>query len=279
VECNRVHHAELVDPRIDDGLLSRVSDATSIPPAGLLIVATLAAAQWVATQCRLAIHRGPRFRVAQPSCRSSLLMSSSVRIWLTVLLVVVGVYGTFAGYRAWSQSHHTAEVVEAVVAPTRSPSEFHFTGADGLEVRLAEMEGKVWVASFFFSSCPGACRLMNQALVGVQKELTNQGVTIVSISVDPEIDTPETLTKYAEVLNADREHWLFLTGPLKEAQELGEGAFGVSVHGKDHSDRLILVDAKGKVQGRYRALEPQQIRRMKEKVAELTASSTTQPST
>jgi protein SCO1/2 len=203
------------------------------------------------------------------------LMSTAVRVWLTVLMVLATAYAAFAGYRHWKSDEEHLDYATSLPTVARSLSDFTFTERSGRKVNLTELGGKPWVASFFFSSCPGSCRQMNQVLAGLEKELIEQGVTVVSISVDPEVDTPETLANYADQLGADRTHWLFLTGPLRDAQELGEGAFGVSVHGKDHSDRLILVDGEGKVQGRYRSTESLQIARLKEKIAELKKASAT----
>lgn len=194
---------------------------------------------------------------------------SAIRPWLILIGVLAASYGAYALYRAGQR--HQQSVLETAAAQTtnadlRSLSEFTFTERSGKSFNLKQLEGQIWVASFFFSSCPGACKQMNATLASLQKEMAQEGVKFVSISVDPAVDTPQVLEAYAQTFQADPNQWLFLTGDLSESQSLGQSVFNVAVHGKDHSDRLILIDRQGKVRGQYRSTDSSQLELFKRKV-------------
>lgn len=202
-------------------------------------------------------------------------MSLGAKISISCALLIVGVYGGYVWLRVASQGPppRVAPVVDTSVASAdaRDLEDFEFTERSGEQFGLEKMKGKIWVASFFFSSCPGNCRQMNLAIASLQPELIKKGVDLVSISVDPGVDTPEVLSRYADDFNADAEHWRFLTGPYENAEALGRDVFQVVVAPRDHSDRLVLVDGNGKVRGRYRATVPQEIELLRQKIDELLA--------
>ena len=129
------------------------------------------------------------------------------------------------------------------------------------------LRGKVWVASFFFVTCPGICLKMNQTIADLQKELDPE-VRFVSITVDPDKDTPESLRAYAERLGAT-DHWLFLTGSLRDIKDIANDSFQVSAAQEVHSERLMVVDRQGRVRGRYMVSDGAQMTLLKRKIAEL----------
>ncbi|HWA99617.1 MAG TPA: SCO family protein [Pirellulales bacterium] len=201
-------------------------------------------------------------------------MSMAVRLWLSLVLVLVGAYGAYSFWRmsaARDGSGATVDSATALNKPARPLDSFTFTERSGESLNLGSLKGDVWVASFFFATCPGFCTQMNQVVSGMQHELTDRGVKIVSITVDPANDTPAVLRDYADKFGADPNKWLFLTGPLKEAQELGQDVFHVTVLGKEHSDRIILVDRRGEVRGTYRSREPLEVAAFKKKLDEVLA--------
>jgi len=209
------------------------------------------------------------------------MTSVVVKSLCSMLLMAVGVYGTYSGFRWYHAMSERSVIAEGragtqgygaerdgdpgdgSAADVRNLSEFEFIDSSGKDVSLKGLEGKVWVASFFFASCPGFCTQMNQEIAKLQSELKDDNVTFVSITVDPRNDTPEKLSTYAEHFKADPKRWLFLTGPFEDARDLGEKIFRVTVVPKDHTDRLILVDREGKVRGTYRSLEPTQLAQFK----------------
>lgn len=157
--------------------------------------------------------------------------------------------------------------VETLV-PARSPEqlqqtfwpvgEFTLTERNESTVTAADLVGKVWVADFFYSTCPGPCPMLSSRLSEVQRQIGNDDrVRLVSISTDPEKDTPAVLRQYAQRFAAS-ERWLFLTGEKDAIRELALKGFKLpfaeTPNGPEpiiHSTRLILVDQTGMIRGFY----------------------------
>jgi protein SCO1 len=146
----------------------------------------------------------------------------------------------------------------AVLAKHWTLPDFALTERTGETLRLADLSGKVWVADFFYTTCPGPCPMMSSRLSDVQKALGDEpGARLVSISVDPEKDTPDVLKQYAERFKAS-ERWYFLTGQKDAIYGLARDAFKLPVAEAPtegglitHSTRLVLVDKTGTVRGFY----------------------------
>ncbi len=131
-----------------------------------------------------------------------------------------------------------------------------------------ELKGKVWLASFFFTACPGPCLRMNGRLQEIQHELNHDkhgDVRIVSFSINPEMDTPEVLRKYAERFHASEDHWYFLTGERQKIYDLARNIFQFTVKKVDdptdlnayiHNTRIALVDRDGTIRGSYDVTMP-----------------------
>ncbi len=130
-------------------------------------------------------------------------------------------------------------------------SRFELIERSGELVTSEDLLGQPYVVSFFFSSCPGVCPQQNQKVKELQDAFKGQGVRLIAISVDPETDTPEVLREYAARYGADPEQWLFLTGDLTYIQRVGAEVFGQAVEKNFHTEKFILVDAKGKIEGLY----------------------------
>ena len=127
----------------------------------------------------------------------------------------------------------------------------------GEAFRLADFKGRALAFTFIFTRCPlpDFCPRMNRNLSEVQRALSADAVHanwhLVSISFDPEYDTPARLAEYARPYLGDGGHWTFATGATEDIQKLG-GAFGLTVarNGEqiDHTLRTVVVDAAGRVQ-------------------------------
>ncbi|WP_153555844.1 SCO family protein [Roseimaritima sediminicola] len=144
---------------------------------------------------------------------------------------------------------------------------FEFTERDGSTVSSESLKGQPYVVSFFFTLCPSICVTQNQKLGELQEAFDGQDVKFLSISVDPENDTPEKLREYAARFGADPEQWLFLTAddPIY-VQRVGAEVFQVSSN-LQHTERFILVDAEGEIDGLYHWNEPRSFRRLKKDIA------------
>jgi cytochrome oxidase Cu insertion factor (SCO1/SenC/PrrC family) len=138
-------------------------------------------------------------------------------------------------------------------------ADFSLTDQDGQTVRRADLLGKVWVASFLFTRCATLCPQVSATLAELQHDLNGQeGVVLVSFTVDPDHDMPDVLKKYADAHGAEPGRWLFLTGDRDKLYALIQKSFLVAVEQNQgtarqpgnevtHSPRLMLVDKRGHV--------------------------------
>ena len=148
-------------------------------------------------------------------------------------------------------------------------SRFELTERSGKTVSSEDLLGQPYVVSFFFSTCPSICIQQNQKLKELQDEFEGQGVHFVAISVDPETDTPERLREYAARFGADKDQWLFLTGDLDYIRRVGAEVYRQPVNKQFHTERFVLVDGNGEIEGFYSWPEPAQFEKLKTKIREL----------
>ena len=136
--------------------------------------------------------------------------------------------------------------------------EYHFTNELGQAVSLSQYKGKALALTFIFTRCPlpNFCPRMSTNFEEVQKKMaaTSNGPTnwhLLTITFDPEFDTPAVLKSYAQRFGADPEHWNFLTGDLTEitaiAEQFGE-TFWREQGALNHNLRTVVVNSNGRVQ-------------------------------
>lgn len=125
----------------------------------------------------------------------------------------------------------------------------------------SQLNGKVWIADFMFTTCPGPCPRMTSQMHQVQMALEADGIRLVSFTVDPEHDTPEVLAEYAAKFKASPGVWHFLTGSTGDLNYLARNVFklGVVDGSLEHSTRFVLVDGSGQIRGYYLTSEPDAI--------------------
>ena len=146
---------------------------------------------------------------------------------------------------------------------------FQLTNQDGKPFGSAQLRGKIWIADFIYTTCPGPCPMISGRMSELQQPLQNTDVHLVSFTVDPAKDTPEALRAYAQKFHAEPGRWDFLTGPQPIIYELSRDGFKLAVSdGRDdagvpvHSTRMILVDRRGDIRGYYDAAEPDAITKL-----------------
>jgi protein SCO1/2 len=127
-----------------------------------------------------------------------------------------------------------------------------------------QLDGHVWVADFIFTNCPGPCPRMSSQMRQVQTALAPNGVKMVSLTIDPTRDSPETLKIYSSRYSARPGVWFFLTGDVNTLQHLDRDVFKLGdIDGSlEHSTRFVLVDRKEQVRGSYLTEEPDAIQRV-----------------
>lgn len=136
--------------------------------------------------------------------------------------------------------------------------DFSLTNHHGETITQEDMLGKVYVVEFFFTTCPSICPIMHKSLVKVQdKYFGNPNVAFVSVTINPEFDTPEVLNAYAKENNVTNNNWQFLTGELDDIYALANQGFNLYAAeapevegGFEHSGFFALVDKKGNIRSR-----------------------------
>jgi cytochrome oxidase Cu insertion factor (SCO1/SenC/PrrC family) len=165
------------------------------------------------------------------------------------------------------------ELRQAVANEPAWTRSFTLTERSGRLVKSEELLGEPYIVCFFFSTCPGTCKRQSSEMRLLQSKFKGKPLKLVSISVDPEVDTPEVLTEYANNFNADKDRWLFLTGKLDDIIKVGTEMFFLpGVEKRGHPDRFCLVDAKGELVGSYVWLDPEQRDQLIAHVEELLTS-------
>lgn len=131
---------------------------------------------------------------------------------------------------------------------------FTLTDADGKAFNLRQLEGKVWIADFFFTSCGDICPVMNKNMAALSRTFERlKDVRLVSITVNPETDTPERLREYAQKFVAGKDNWVFLTGPRETIRDIVVNSFKLGKIDEPiyHSSSFALVDRHGLIRGYY----------------------------
>jgi protein SCO1/2 len=167
---------------------------------------------------------------------------------------------------------------QAKLLPLKLP-EFSLTNQSGETIGLEELKGKPWVGTFVFSSCPGPCGLITGKMKQLQQDLDDVDFNLVSITVDPENDDPEKLTKYADAFTADLDNWHFLTGDRQVIYSLIRSGFKMPVGEVQpgnviHSNKFVVVDEDGNYVASYLGLNDEEFHDLKKYVRELVESQT-----
>jgi cytochrome oxidase Cu insertion factor (SCO1/SenC/PrrC family) len=231
--------------------------------------------------------------------------------WVGLVLIIAG---TSAGALVWLRAGSGGRIV-AENAPR--PLEVYFEvprfsliDQNRQRITREDLLGRVWIANFIFTSCRTTCPRQSATMAQLQGDLAPRpDLRLVSITVDPDHDTPEVLARYAERFHADPLRWLFLTGeergiyrlaqdgfhlsatvvpaptptPVGQAFSPGPGApvslaegnsasFGSDTPDRDalvHDARFALVDRKARIRGYYSSLDAEAVARLRRDVRTL----------
>jgi protein SCO1/2 len=150
--------------------------------------------------------------------------------------------------------------------------EFQLVSQSGQPFDRKSLDGKLWVADFFFTTCTGPCPRMSAQMRAVQNRVADlPDVRLVSFSVDPVHDTPAALAEYARRFQAQPGRWFFLTGEPARLHHLGRDAFKLNdVDGSlVHSTRFVLMDRHSRIRGYYRSTDDDFLKRLVEDIRQL----------
>ena len=181
-------------------------------------------------------------------------------IWLGFLLF----FAVFAlAFLLWllQAARNFGEVPLRVIGPV---ADFTLTNQDGKLSTLAEFTNHVWVADIIFTRCAGPCPRLTGQMKSLQNLLPQaSGARLVTLTTDPDFDSPAVLKKYGERFNADFNRWTFLTGAKQEIAALASGSLKLSAvpvkaqEQKDtadlfiHTTIFVLVDKHAQLRGSF----------------------------
>lgn len=135
---------------------------------------------------------------------------------------------------------------------------FELTNQDNVLISNETYKGKVYVLEFFFTTCPTICPKMNQSMLEIEnKFFGNPNFGIVSITIDPEHDTPKVLKEHADLLGVRSSSWNFLSGEKAAIFDLANKGFNLYAGenskangGFEHSGLFALIDKNGNIRCR-----------------------------
>ena len=164
--------------------------------------------------------------------------------------------------------------------PGHKVGNFSFTNQDGKTITQNDVNGKIRVVEYFFTTCKGICPRMNENMSKVYQEFRgNKEVLILSHSVDPKKDTVGAMKAYSMRFDADAGQWMFLTGDKQQLYDMARNDYLVTAVDdtatKDittdfiHTDRFILVDRNGNIRGQYEGTKPEGIAKLIEDIKAL----------
>ncbi|MDQ6654198.1 MAG: SCO family protein [Verrucomicrobiota bacterium] len=168
-----------------------------------------------------------------------------------------------AAFLFWLRQTQVAHMASRTISDYGTVPQFQLTNQEGQPFGSPQLAGKIWIADFIFTSCPGPCPMISSRMSELQRPLESSDVHLVTFTVDPETDTPAVLRDYAQRLHAQPGRWDFLTGDKDAIYSLSQNGFKLAAvegaaedGGPVHSTRAVLVDRRGTIRGYYDITAP-----------------------
>jgi len=168
---------------------------------------------------------------------------------LAVLIIAVLVYRFSGTPPTEGQSGTSTELRRMRIVPP-----FSLTERSGRTITNHDLAGKIWVADFIYTTCPGPCPMMTRQMRILQDQTAREmsDVRLLSFTVDPAHDTPPVLAEYAGHYRVDTARWSFLTGEQSKLNDVGLAFKLNTVDGSmTHSTRFVLIDRHMRIRGYY----------------------------
>lgn len=175
---------------------------------------------------------------------------------LALLLLLVGVLSSPAA--------------QAQSLPELGPApRFELVDAGGATFQSEAMVGNTWVLSFFFTTCPGICPMIQGRIAELHALFSGvPDFKIVSISVDPGTDTAEKLAAYADSLKADRQRWTFLRGEIEAVRAIARNGLRLNPGETpdQHTTRVVLIDSQMQIRGFFQGTDSVEMARLRDSI-------------
>jgi protein SCO1/2 len=158
-------------------------------------------------------------------------------------------------------------------------ADFELINQNGKTVTQADYDGAIYIADFFFTTCPTICPIMTKNMVEIQNRTKNENIKLLSHSVTPDIDSVAQLKKYAIEKGIDDRRWNLVTGDKKQIYELARKSYlAVKTDGDGgpfdmiHTENFILVDKEKRIRGFYDGTQTEEVDRLMEDLEVLKAT-------
>jgi len=190
-------------------------------------------------------------------------MNGSAQRWPLAILVGFGLFITLLGLLyLLSLAEYGQSRRKASLPVLGQITDFTLTNQDDAVTTLADLSNRVWVADIIFSRCAGSCPIMSTEMKSLQDALPSTSeARLVTLTTDPDFDTPAVLKKYGERYGADFQRWTFLTGTKNALAGLAAGSLKLGstpVAPQDrqnaddlfvHSTIFVVVDKQARLRG------------------------------
>ena len=143
--------------------------------------------------------------------------------------------------------------------------QFTMTDSNGRPFNRNMLSGSVWIVDFIYTNCPAECPRMTSKMHRIAEQVQGEdNLGLLSISVDPDRDTPAALTRFADRYGGPTPQWHFLTGNPSTVHLLAYTTFHVGdIIGKmEHATHFILVDKQGDIRGYYSSFDAEEIKKL-----------------
>jgi len=202
---------------------------------------------------------------------------NNVAIILITFFMLLGM--AFLGYYYFTYKQHPRRLT-TYGNPGHRVGPFSFTNQEGKTITEKDLEGKIYVTEYFFTTCQGICPKMNDQMARVYQAYRGQSdVAILSHTVDPETDTVEQMKRYSMKFEADPTQWFFLTGDKQALYSMAINGYLVAAvedtTQKDilpdfiHSEKFVLVDKEKHIRGIYDGTQAPEVDKLIKDIAEL----------
>lgn len=197
-------------------------------------------------------------------------------ILISFFIILAAVFMTYF-YKVTREQPKTLKVIGN---PGHKVKPFAFTNQEGKTITNAEVEGKIYVVEYFFTTCKGICPRMNENMSKVYTAYRGKNdVMILSHTVDPLKDTVGAMKAYSLRFDADPKQWEFLTGSKKELYDMARYSYLVTAADDTaitdiesdfiHTDRFVLVDRGGRIRGQYKGTDIGEVNQLIGDIGEL----------
>jgi protein SCO1/2 len=200
-------------------------------------------------------------------------MNSGIKNIILIPALILGVpFAAFTAYKLYQGA--SPSPLSYYVSPGQSGNslnsslpDFTFTDQQNRAISRKDIKDKILIFNFFFTSCSSICpRMMGNVIRLAETYAKDPQVTILSITVDPENDSPEKLKEYGERLNLSVFNWRLLRACKPDIYRFARNGLSVTATEGDggpedfiHSDLLVLVDTKGRIRGYYKGTDPKKV--------------------